>query len=537
MAIAKALALSVTLSLSAFQASPLRLLKTCSVLIGFWIAPSAITSAQGIAPVVPEHSFSQPQLHTQQIVQSDHHNPPEVTSFVLSAFESDFSPSYGSLQDILYLGVSPSSRYITALTRISKRVDDRQVETRSTQIWDIENNWEVSRLFQSERLIPQYLSPNGRYLFTTKEDQEAIQIWDIEEDQEVFNLQDRFCELSGFSSNNRYFVTLRLLEEADNGEFNSEIRIWDFIANQQVAHVPLSSSQSMNCGQHSTGEIQVSSNNQYIALELDNHSSIDASIENATIIIWDLESNQEIVKIQQDFDNSFENRFSSISFSPSSQYVAAAAEDGTVQVWDLQIREEVARITQPQNLYAGEARTVSFSSDSRYILSKNISAVSMWDIKSKQALIETPVQADVVYLNGQFNEDGQNLVVHGIRNINRYGESKLFMSSWNIETGQQISHIEISRAESSLYDIEFSYDGRYISTRGRLSTAILNSKTLDFIFNSQIDPASIDDGFRNSFYSFDSQYFLTVKSVCNLNPCLDYGVEDQSTVVQLWKLP
>lgn len=535
MAMAKALALSVTRSLVAFQAKPPRRLKTCSVLIGCWLAPGAIASTHDIAPAVPEHSFSQLQPYTQQIVQSGHHNPPAVTSFVL--FESGVSPGWGDRQDIFHLGVSPSGRYITALTSTSKRAGDRPVEVRSTQIWDIENNQEVSRLFQSEQFIPQYLSPNGRYLFTTEEDQETIQIWDVEEDREVFSLQDRFCEVAGFSADSQYFISLRLLEETDNEEVNREIRIWDFIDNRQVANIVLSESQSVNCGRHSTGKVHVSPNSQYIALEIDDYSSDQshAGVASATAVIWDLDNNQEVVRIKQDLDHSFENRFAYVSFSPNSQYVATAAEDGTVQVWDLNLGEEIVRIVQPQGSWGGETITVNFSSDSRHLLSKNTSSVSVWDIEAKQELIGTPVEANVIYLNGLFSEDYQDLIVHGIRGVNQYDESKSFVSTWNIETGQRIAHVESPRIGGSL---QFSSDGRYISSvTGRLSAAILDAVTLESLFTLQIDSVSVDDGFLDFFYSFDSQYLLTTKSICNLDPCLDYGVADHSTVVQLWELP
>ena len=538
MAIAKALTLSVTRSLVAFQAKPLRLLKTCSVLIGFWIAPGAIASTQSIAPAVPEHSFSQRQPHTQQIVQSASHNPPAVASFVL--FESGVSPGWwDDRQNIL---VSPSGRYITALTSTSNWVGDRPVKVRATRIWDIENDREVSRLFQVEQFIPQYLSPNGRYLFTTGEDYETIQIWDIEENREAFSLQDRFCDEAGFSADSQYFVSLRLLEDVDDGEISSEIRIWDFVGNQQIASVVLSESQSINCGRHSTGKFHVSPNSQYIALEISDYgSSNHALIESITVMIWDLESNQEVVRIQNNADDIFEKGFADISFSPNSRYVGTAARDGTLQVWDLETKEEVIHEIHPEKFY-GElgVRNISFSPDSRYILGRSGRALLAWDIETDHELIKLSSQEAEYFLNGQFSEDSQNLVIHRIRYSNEYDEARVFSSTWNIEISQRIAHIEGSRINGYMHVFQPSSDGRYISAMSRRSAAILDAVTLESLFTFQIDPVSVDEGFRDFFYSFDSQYLLTTKFICNSDLCLDdYGVEDYSTVgvVQLWELP
>lgn len=548
MAIAKALALSVTRLLLAVQTTPLRRLKTCSVLIGFWIAPSAIASAQGIASGVPEHSFSPIQPHTQQIVQSDSHNPPEVASFVLSAFESDLSPGLGSPQDILYLGVSPSSRYITALTSTSTWVGDRQVEVRSTQIWDIENEQEVSRLFQGEHLIPQSLSPDGRYLFTITEDQETIQIWDIEENKEVFSLQDQIYEIAAFSSDGQYFLSQTL----PGDENRKQIKVWDFIGDQQIANIAINNSQSINLAAISSSEIkdlgtertstqfQMSPNGQYIALEINNYYSRDSSqhydsfFESAMVIAWDIESNQEVVRIQQD-----DHYFGGISFSPNSQYMATAALDGTVQIWDLQVGEEIAHMIHSEDFHI---RTVSFSSDSRYVLSRSNNplggTVSVWDIEAMQEIIAPPVQESIRYPNAQFSEDGQDLVVHGIRYDDDDDEYRLFVATWNIETRRKIAHIDYdSEIEIFAALSKFNSDSRYIvatSAYPPYLMTILDAITLQPLFNVEQLP---DDDLR--LFSFGIQYLFTVRSVSSPNlPCSDVcDSEGRSTVVQLWKLP
>jgi WD40 repeat protein len=554
MAIAKALALSVTRLLIAVQPKPLRRLKTCIVLIGFWIAPSAIASAQGIAPVVPENSSSLLQPHTQQLAQSSSQVPPEVASFVLSASESaDFS---GLPQEILHLGVSPSSRYITVITRTSKWIDYHMVEVRATQIWDIENEQKVSRLFQSEQLIPQSLSPNGRYLFTITEDQETIQIWDIEENKEVFKSQAQVYEVAAFSSDSQYFLS----QTSPRDEGRKEIKVWDFIGDQQIANIVINNSQSINLTAISNSQIrnilrksnqfQISSNGQYIALELNNYYSQDSSqhydsfFESATAIAWDIESDQEVVRIQQD-----DYYFGNIIFSPNSQYVAIAAQDGTDQVWDLQTGEEVARMIHSGDVYGGlGARTISFSSDDRHVLSMSSFNIFgeggneakfflVWDIKTNQELINSPVQDRTYYFNSQFSEDGQNLVAHGIRYDDHDDEPRLFVSTWNVQTGQKIAHIDYdSQVEIFAVLSEFSSDGRYVAAYAHTpySIMILDAITLQLVF--QINRPL--GGYLNSF-TFDSQYLRTIKSACN--PIIPYSdfcdPVDRITVVQLWKLP
>lgn len=558
MNIAQALALLMTRSWISVRTNPLQLLKTCSFLIGCWIVPSAIVSAQSIAPIISENSSSQLQQHTQQLTQSSKQALQEVANFVLSAPESaDF---FGSPQDILHIGVSPSGRYIAVITRTLEWIDAYMVEVRATQIWDIQNEQEVSRLFQTEQLIPQSLGPNGRYLFTITEDKQTIQIWDIEENKEVFSLQDQAYEIAAFSSDSQHFLG----QTSPGNKDQKEIKAWDLISNQQIANIAINNSQSINLAAVSSSEIrdfgnerkstqfQITPNGQYIALEINNYYSQDSSqhydsfFEGSTAIIWDIQSDEEVVRIQQD------DYFGDIIFSPNSQYVATAARNGIDQVWDLQSGEEVARVIHSADAYGGlGARTISFSSDSRHVLSMRSFSIFgeggneaqlflVWDIEANQELIhiKSSAQDRTYYFNAQFSEDGQNLVSHGIR-YDAYGDRpKSFVSTWNVQTGQELARVDYgSHVEIFLALAKFSSDGRYIAATDHTHSSIivLDAITLQSVL--QIDQPLY---YHHDFlFSDGSQYFVMARYHSSSdNSCPDFCEDEgQGATLELWKLP
>ena len=126
--------------------------------------------------------------------------------------------------------------------------------------------------------------------------------------------------------------------------------------------------------------LDLSSNGRYAA-------ACDPDVARFPVLIWDLKTGTCIHRLLQ-HDKTKRMRCTQIAFSPSDRRVMAALENGTVLVWDLATEQEQPPITLMAGpIKPGEFLRAAFTSErQRLITGRRTGPVELWDLQTGQRM-------------------------------------------------------------------------------------------------------------------------------------------------------
>ncbi|GBE75710.1 WD-40 repeat protein [Microcystis aeruginosa NIES-87] len=194
---------------------------------------------------------------------------------------------------------------------------------------------------------------------------------------------------------------------------------------------------------------------------------IATASQDGTVKLWDLEGKQI-----KSFSAANNAKFWGISFSPKGQILAAASTDGTVRLWRLNGKdiEEV----EPLKVSKGWVWDISFSPDGQVLASADSSGtVKLWQFDGDKFNPDPIYQIkahdqvkgeDQEIYKINFSPDGKFLTTASIDNT-----AKL----WRFD-GQKIEFLRTLKGHTdSVWDVTFSPDSRMIATASSDNTATL----------------------------------------------------------------
>lgn len=171
------------------------------------------------------------------------------------------------------------------------------------------------------------------------------------------------------------------------------------------------------------------------------------------VIIWDVETGEEVHRIDLTAADEDRHRVRAVAFSPDGTMLTASDRDGqAIVVWNTEDYSEIQRIDE----LGDWATRLEFSPDSTQILAgfdDETSAVILYDVASGEQIISfgnDDVRHSDTIDGIDFSPDG-TLVASGSR------DDRLII--WDIETGEPLTIIE---AETDVTGIDFSADGQFI---------------------------------------------------------------------------
>ena len=96
---------------------------------------------------------------------------------------------------------------------------------------------------------------------------------------------------------------------------------------------------------------------------------------------------------------------SSVSFSPDGSQVVSGSDDETVRIWDVQSGQEVCKLEG----HSGPVISVSFSPDGSQVVSGSYKTIRIWDVQSGQEVCKLEGHSDSVS-SVSFSPDGSQVV-------------------------------------------------------------------------------------------------------------------------------
>ncbi|MDM8527340.1 CHAT domain-containing protein [Anaerolineales bacterium HSG24] len=262
-------------------------------------------------------------------------------------------------------------------------------------------------------------------------------------------------------------------------------------------------------------DVDISSDTQYVAT---------AGRDNIAII-WDAETG-ELIHVLEGHTNPESSAIRNIRFSPDNQYVVTGGDDKTARIWNVKTGVELHALQVDES----GVRNINFSPDGKRMMG-GFSSTHIWDIETGEHLItlENP--------NGIFSLDGQYIVdAHGkiwdtttfeqlrqlentdlgeanIANLVVSSDSQYIAGSqdnkvyiWSANTGQIIYLFDNHAQFEEVYDINFSYDSRYLISGSRDRTARIWSTETGELLRT----ITGHDNFVNvAKFSPDNRYIVT----------------------------
>lgn len=209
-------------------------------------------------------------------------------------------------------------------------------------------------------------------------------------------------------------------------------------------------------------------------------SSCRYETERVEVKVWDVNTNQEIVRLVPDHDElpvrevslSADGHWlvihqwgnyhmikvvdldtgqlvtqtvsSDWAFSSDSQQLALISNDNTVSIWDISTRRLLTSLAHDQKVIG-----VDYSPDGRWIVTYGEDKSWLWDASNNELTHEIAIKDARVH----FSQDGHSLAI-----IDR---SDSIVRLWEVDTWQEIAQVGHSL---SIYKVEFSPDGRWLAT-------------------------------------------------------------------------
>ncbi|TFK58790.1 WD40 repeat-like protein [Pluteus cervinus] len=288
------------------------------------------------------------------------------------------------------------------------------------------------------------ISPDEAYVVSGSTDK-AVRIWDAESGQPIGQPMDGHTDsvmCVSVSPNSRYIVS---------GSRDTTVRIWRAETGQQVGQI-LDGQCVMNVSflpnerqvvSHSADTIRiwdVKSGQQvkewkcsFTCSSLSTNGEHIVVSVGSTTGIWNLQSGQELKSWKTD-----EGGAKSLSFSSDSRHIVSLSHHGIISTWDNVVSPE-PRPSSVKNYNVNLPSTCMKSSpDGQYVISALVDkSIYIWDIQTGQPVGQSMKGHTAKIRALTFSADGKHI-------ISVADDSIRF---WNIKSSQEIKHLRSSQAQ------------------------------------------------------------------------------------------
>ena len=352
---------------------------------------------------------------------------------------------------------------------------------RAIILWDVATRQPIGPPLEGHSLWDYNMSfsPDGKILASAS--RKSVELWD------VANHQMLAPPLEGHQSDVYSVAFHPNGSMLASGSFDGTIILWDIATLQPLAQLSREIEQEPQDSEYAT-TISWRLKNTGLAFSPD--GKILASTFERDVLLWDVTTYQPLGEPLRGHSYQVEN----IAFSPDGKMLASRGWDNKIILWNLDDARSLGNVFHP------EAKGVhfTFSPDNTMIAFSKDAKVSVWDVRSKQALYnyvleEQDKQSQVLDL--AFSSDSKHLAVshktvplilvdlttHQHReenlpdNIKDVGELAFRPNSttlalvnkngnillWDIQTAQTLSTLSTG-SSSVLYDLAFHPDGNLL---------------------------------------------------------------------------
>lgn len=299
-------------------------------------------------------------------------------------------------------GFSPDGKYVVSFGYHEDTV----------RVWDTVTGREVARVTHNYGAWTAKISPDGKYVVSGGGDSTA-RVWEIDTGKEISRMvHGAIVWTVAFSPDGKYVIS---------SSEDKTTRIWEAKTGKEIARLTR---------EYNAPSVAFSPDGKYV-------------IDNATKVSGDF-TDHEFIRITHDksFSAISPDGKYAVSWGCDKQKESGACGQGFLLVWDVKSGEDVIRM-----MHDGGISTVSFSPDSRYVLSGNDSTLRVWEINTGKEIVR--MLQDYV-ASATFSRDG-NYILSGSWNG--------VVTIWDAKTGK-----DIARVNHCGPSVAFSSDGQYFAS-------------------------------------------------------------------------
>jgi WD40 repeat protein/energy-coupling factor transporter ATP-binding protein EcfA2 len=173
-----------------------------------------------------------------------------------------------------------------------------------------------------------------------------------------------------------------------------------------------------------------------------------------TIILWDVTSHQQMVKLTGHTDSVY-----SIVFSPDGKMLASGSADKSIILWDVASHQQLGKLTN----HTGPVLSVAFSPDGKMLASGSADeTIILWDVASRQQLGKLTGHTNPVY-SVAFSLDGKILASGG-------ADERIIL--WDVTSRQRLGEPLFGHTDA-VYSVVFNPDGQTLASGSADETIIL----------------------------------------------------------------
>ena len=224
--------------------------------------------------------------------------------------------------------ISPCGNYIASgsgeYTGYGARCD---AADNSIRVWNMREEKEIAKLYDWMRSSGAYVqsvrfSPDGKRIATGYATMNDVIVWDWENHEKIVALKGHQNTINSvcYSPNGRYIASGS--GDLTTGSLDYSTRVWNWVNQNEVARFD-----GHTCPVYS---VCFSPDGRYVASASgSNGSKWSPNGDEGAIRIWDLESKEEIVRL-----DTYASGVNDICFSSDEKFIVFGAWDGTVCVWE-----------------------------------------------------------------------------------------------------------------------------------------------------------------------------------------------------------
>jgi WD40 repeat protein len=262
-------------------------------------------------------------------------------------------------------------------------------------------------------------SPDGRWALTGGDDKTA-RLWEVATGMEMRRFAGHLQGITGvaFSPDGRWALT---------GSADATARLWEVATGREVRRL--------------IGHLQMVTS---VTFSPDGRRALTGSYDK-TARLWDLAPSKEIQRFEGHSDI-----VTSVAFSSDGQSVVTGSWDKTARLWDVKTGKETHRLESHLEGQSNRIGSVAISRDGRWVLTSSDNFAQVWDVTADKAVRRLEGHSNWLY-SVSFSPDGRQALTGS-----QDGTARL----WDVATGQELRHFEMSSQTKVVYSAIFSPDGR-----------------------------------------------------------------------------